>query len=332
MIKLKAVARGGVGVATAGLMLTTALSGGAATAAPNPSNLAGGGAGAKCITTKDEAPRLAGGAHRGHDHAPVTPSVQAQVERQLAPVERQLAARERAGEKASLVSIPVYAHVIWGKHKGEADMSRKDVKNAVIKLNRGFLGSENGNKFKTRYRFRLKAVSVTKSDKKYHAIPQGNADKQMKRSLRRGNRWALNLYFLEPRDPGGTLLGWATFPWNYKRTPKLDGVVIHPESVPGGKLKPYNQGDTTIHEVGHWMGLYHTFQGGCANLDYVGDTKAHAYPNYGCPVGSDSCSGKPGKDPVRNYMNYSDDRCMTHFTHGQIRRMNAAWNKYRARR
>lgn len=83
---------------------------------------------------------------------------------------------------------------------------------------------------------------------------------------------------------------------------------------------PYDKGRTMTHEVGHYLGLFHTFQGGCAGGDSVADTPAVDSPNFGCPTGHVSCGDV---DMIENYMDYTDDLCMNTYTAGQKTRVQA---------
>ncbi|KZV99642.1 zincin [Exidia glandulosa HHB12029] len=232
-----------------------------------------------------------------------------------------------AGKLASPV-IPVYFHVI----RSSTSLSGGNVPQSQIDAQIDVLNNDYAT---TGLSFTLAAVDFTTNSTWFQRADDCSGrtyQTAMKRALRKGGANALNVYtvgFTRSTGDCEGLLGYATFPSSYSGAPTDDGVVFLYSTLPGGTAVPFDEGRTLTHEAGHWVGLYHTFQNGCTSPgDSVSDTPPEATPAFGCPTGRDTCSGG-GVDPIHNYMDYSDDSCMTQFSTGQITRIKSQMSTYR---
>jgi len=230
-----------------------------------------------------------------------------------------------AAVSAEPVTVPVAFHVIRADLTAEGgNVTGRQIRRQIKVLNASYGGSTGG--ADTGLQFSLLSIDRTTSPS-WFKLNSGK-EKKVKAALKVGGPETLNIY---SANLGNSLLGWAYLAQDASSVGVLDGVVVHYKSLPGGGWGPdYSGGDTATHEIGHWLDLLHTFQGGCTGGgDLIDDTPAEASAAYECPVGRDTCAA-PGLDPITNFMDYTFDSCMFQFTPDQAVRMQAAWIAYRA--
>lgn len=218
------------------------------------------------------------------------------------------------------VSIPVAFHVVYSSRRDRTigNVPLSQIEDQIDVLNAAYAGKG--------FSFQLESVDRTQDNKWFTGCYSLATESAIKQALAVDPATTLNIYTCQPAQ---SILGYAYYPSSYPEDSYWHGAVLHFETLPGGGFGVYSEGDTATHEVGHYLGLAHTFQGGCSvEGDFVADTPAEASPAYACDETRDTCTA-PGLDPIHNFMDYTDDVCMFEFTAGQALRMDEQVSLYR---
>lgn len=280
------------------------------------------------------------GADQYHQHLKsIDPSIA------IAEAELNAVVKEKVLEsRAAIYTIPVVFHVIHTN--GPENISREQILDQIRVLNNDF-NLLNGNRTKLRSVFNGLAADCQIKFELAKIDPNGNCTEGINRvyssagvqmdmstekvkSLINWNyKKYLNIWVVTSISggvDGGEVLGYACFPWATNAT--RDGIVVKSDRVGTvGTAVASDSGRTLTHEVGHWLGLFHTFQDGCTGGDQVDDTPPvnGTFVNASCPSGGNSCTNDfPDlPDMWENYMDYSNGGCQTLFTLKQKTRMHA---------
>ncbi|WP_255594352.1 M43 family zinc metalloprotease [Pontibacter sp. HSC-14F20] len=252
---------------------------------------------------------------------------------------QQLMRQRPAGQamQQATITIPVVFHVVY--KTGSENISEAQVRSQLEVLNQDFrrLNSDTTNTpdyfqplaADSRIEFCLAIVDpngnptsgITRTQTAKESF--NYFSDQIKSSSNGGvDAWDTRLYLnIWIGNLGTSSIGYASSP---DASPERDGVVLHYRTVGAAphnnSLWAYNQGRTATHEVGHWLGLKHIWGNGmtCNDSDDIDDTPNQLTQTDGCPDGIDvSCDNGPYGNMWQNYMDYSDDACMSLFTKGQ---------------
>src|SRR5690606_38709149 len=209
-----------------------------------------------------------------------------------------------APQGGETVTIPIAFHVVHNGTTG--NIPDQWITDQVEVLNDAF--ADMG------YRFVVAMLDRTENAT-WFSTCYGSGENPMKQALAIDPAHFLNIYTCLP---SGGILGYAYRP-DGDASSIHHGVVLHYNTLPGGGLFPYNQGDTGTHEVGHYVGLLHTFDGGCSGGDTppgcetggdrVCDTPAEASAAFGRPAGRDTCP-PGGPHPNPDLRDHPGDACV----------------------
>jgi len=235
------------------------------------------------------------------------------------------------------ITIPVVFHVLY--HTPQENVDKTSLDRLIAALNRDFnkKNSDTSNipsvfkPYATSMGFEFKLATMdpqgrgtTGIIKKYTPVLYWMSDDKMKFSESYGDdAWDsksyLNIWICTMKD----VMGYSTFPG---MDPLKDGVVLAIKDIfnTHGTTPGKNDLRTVVHEVGHWVNLYHIWGEDYCGDDKVDDTPKQGSYTPGCPSGTRvTCSNGPTGDMYMNFMDFTDDVCMNMFTAGQRKRARA---------
>ncbi|MBI5865006.1 MAG: thrombospondin type 3 repeat-containing protein [Planctomycetes bacterium] len=239
--------------------------------------------------------------------------------------------------------IPVVFHIIRASNGTTGNLTDTRINQQMTVMNAAFRGAYQAGAIDVRITFALATVDpqgnptngITRTDNDawFNALPADNPPYCA--SLAWDTRHYFNIYTHNLLEASGGVLGRVLqFPWEpgANRGPN-DGIMLDYNIVGLNRFaRPNDLGRVCVHESGHYLGLFHTFQGGCGNptncyttADLICDTGPQNVIDFACQDNA-SCSAP---EPVNNFMNYQEDACWLKFSPEQARRMRCSLESYR---
>lgn len=285
----------------------------------------------------DNHPFNCGADHNWEIKAKANPAMYSQREELLNRVMQVENTRSKDGQEDVKI-IPVVFHIIH--QYGSENISRQRVLDQLATLNETFAG-KNRDTISVRPEYKYLIANGGVEFRLATKDPDGNctdgivrvynsqtfdADDNVKKVSYWNSRKYLNIWVVNTINnfgQAGTILGYAQFPWDNSET--TDGIVMRADQVAANNK-------TLTHEIGHYLGLLHTFQGGCGSTctnsgDFICDTPPSDKPTNGCPSPTyNTCSSDNPNlpDMYENFMDYSN--CSRMFTLGQKARMDGIFS------